>query len=127
MLQRLVLIALLIPFCISKPCLDPSIKAANNQQPLSNGDGDVNIMRPPTGGTYFSNPSYDCKHASQPHIYDIFSKLELHPKMLSQTMAKDAKFHIIGNHPLAGQYASLELCVHFPNSGRIVDETYIMG
>ncbi|KIN05369.1 hypothetical protein OIDMADRAFT_116473 [Oidiodendron maius Zn] len=66
-------------------------------------------MRPPTGGTYFDNPSYDCKHASQPHIFDVFSKLELQPERLSQTMDPNAKFHIIGNHPLAGKYSSLEM------------------
>lgn len=81
----------------------------SSQQPLN--DGEVNVMRPPKGGTYFDNPSSNCKHATQSHIYEIFSKLELRPETLSRTMDPNAKFHIIGDHPLAGKYPSLELYV----------------
>ena len=105
MLKLVALATLFVRFCVGGIFSVPF--TGSSQQPLN--DGEVKIMRPPTGGTYFDNPSYDCKHASQPHIFDVFSKLELQPERLSQTMDPNAKFHIIGNHPLAGKYSSLEM------------------
>jgi hypothetical protein len=104
MLQFVLLVTLFARFCVGGTFSVPF-----SQQPLN--DGEVKVMRPPTSGTYFDNPSSDCKHATQSHIYDVFSKLELQPATLSQTIDSNAKFQIIGDHPLAGKYSSLELCV----------------
>ena len=105
MLQLVALVLLFIRFCIggSLPF------TGSNQRPLD--DGEAKIMRPPTGGTYFDDPSYDCKHASQPHIYDVFSTLELQPEKLSRTIDPNARIHVIGNQPLAGEYSSLDMFV----------------
>jgi hypothetical protein len=105
MLQFILLVTLFARFCAGSAFSMPFM----SQQPLN--DGEVNVMRPPTGGTYFDNPSADCKYVTQSHIYEIFSKLELQPATLGRTMDPNAKFHIIGDHPLAGKYSSLELYV----------------
>lgn len=62
---------------------------------------------PHINGFYFENPSLDCRYASQPFIYRIFTSLEFDVEHLFAVIHPQANFTVVGHHPLAGHYHDL--------------------
>ncbi|KAH7559091.1 hypothetical protein J3E72DRAFT_379459 [Bipolaris maydis] len=55
-------------------------------------------------GFYFGNPSTDCKHSSQPYIYQQYTRFTDDYTYLSTMLAPDVDFTVVGHHALSGHY-----------------------
>ena len=61
------------------------------------------------GDFVFENPRTDCKFASQPYIYELFSEIAGHTSVVFEQLAPDAHFTVMGHHPFAGSYHDVRM------------------